>query len=145
MTAADSSDSMRSTPSAVGPVTYGNAQVHRIRELYESGRGLQEIGLMFNRNPSTVFRVLRRLGVQFRKSAGEGLHPSQVKILDFVESYRNEHGFPPSVRELVAATGLRSTSSVAHHVDHLISIGRLRRTPGVARGLVVVQDNGEAS
>lgn len=144
-----SSGSLRSGPAAAfGPVTNGNATVHRMVELYASGMGLQEIGLLVNRNPSTVFRVLRRQGVQFRRSGdrtSEGLSSMQLTILGLIESYVEENGFPPSVRELTGMSGLSSTATVAHHIDHLIEAGRLRRTPGVARGLVVVHDEQEAS
>lgn len=137
-----STGSLRSEPSAFGPVSHGNAAVHRMVELYQDGKGLQEIGLLVNRNPSTVFRVLRKQGVQFRHGEGrtsDGVSSMQLTILGLIESYMEEHGFPPSVRELTGLSGLRSTATVNHHIDRLIEHGRLRRTPGVARGLVVIK------
>ena len=38
-------------------------------------------------------------------------HENQQKILDFIKSEIEEKGYPPSVREICAAVGLRSTST----------------------------------
>ena len=32
-------------------------------------------------------------------------------VLDFVENYVSDNGFPPSVREICAALGIKSTAS----------------------------------
>lgn len=50
-------------------------------------------------------------------------------ILDFVNSFTQENGFAPSVREIGAAVGLRSTASVSYHLNQLQEKGLLR-TPG---------------
>ena len=40
-------------------------------------------------------------------------------ILAFVNEFVQEHGFAPSVREMGAAVGLRSTASVSYHLQQL--------------------------
>lgn len=138
------SGSLRSQPSATGgPVTNGSATVHRMVELYEGGMGLQEIGLLVNRNPSTVYRALRSQDVKFRSGDArnsEGLSSMQLTILRLIETYVDDNGFPPSVRELSRLSGLTSTSTINHHISRLIEVGRLRRIPGVTRGLVVIRN-----
>ncbi len=43
------------------------------------------------------------------------LTKSQQKIYDFLKD-RSQYGIPPSVREICAATGLKSTSTVHAHL-----------------------------
>ncbi len=51
-------------------------------------------------------------------------------ILQFLESYTAEHGFAPSVREIAAATGLKSTASVQYHLNRLQEEGRIHHGGG---------------
>ncbi len=46
-------------------------------------------------------------------------------ILDFVNRFIQENGFAPSVREIGAAVGLRSTASVSYHLHQLQEKGLL--------------------
>ena len=46
-------------------------------------------------------------------------------ILDYVNRFVQENGFAPSVREIGAAVGLRSTASVSYHLQQLQEKGLL--------------------
>jgi len=46
-------------------------------------------------------------------------------ILEFVNAFVQENGFAPSVREIGAAVGLRSTASVSYHIQALQEKGLL--------------------
>jgi len=50
-------------------------------------------------------------------------------ILDFVNQFVQENGFAPSVREIGAAVGLRSTASVSYHLQQL-QVKGLLQAPG---------------
>ncbi len=66
------------------------------------------------------------------------------KILEFVRQFTYEKGFPPSVREIGAGVGLRSTASVSYHLQQLQAKGLLQ-TPedkGKKRVLVTSQRSG---
>ena len=57
------------------------------------------------------------------------LTPKQQKIYDYILDFTAEHGYPPSVREIGAAVGLKSPSTVHFHLKGLevagvIEIGR---------------------
>jgi len=65
-------------------------------------------------------------------------HENQQKILDFIKSEIEDKGYPPSVREICAAVGLRSTSTVHAHLNHLEAQGLIRRDPTKPRALEVV-------
>ncbi len=56
-------------------------------------------------------------------------------IVEFVRRYAEEHGFPPSIREIGCAVGLRSTKAVKYHLDILVKQGILERTTRKARSL----------
>lgn len=50
-------------------------------------------------------------------------------ILDYVNRFVHENGYSPSVREIGAAVGLRSTASVSYHLQQLQEKGLLQ-SPG---------------
>ena len=55
------------------------------------------------------------------------------RILDYVNQFVQENGFAPSVREIGAAVGLRSTASVSYHLQQLQEKGLLGRPAGRRR------------
>ena len=66
-------------------------------------------------------------------------------ILEFVNAFVQENGFAPSVREIGAAVGLRSTASVSYHLQQLQEKGYLQ-SPGVKgrkRAIVTSQRPGQ--
>ena len=66
-------------------------------------------------------------------------------ILDFVNQFVQENGFAPSVREIGAAVGLRSTASVSYHLQQLQAKGLLM-APGIKgrkRAIVTTQRPGQ--
>ena len=65
-------------------------------------------------------------------------HENQQRILEFIKSEIEEKGYPPSVREFCAAVGLRSTSTVHAHLNHLEEQGLIRRDSTKPRALEVM-------
>ena len=66
-------------------------------------------------------------------------------ILEFVNTFVQENGFAPSVREIGAAVGLRSTASVSYHLQQLQEKGYLQ-SPGAKgrkRAIVTSQRPGQ--
>ena len=63
---------------------------------------------------------------------------NQQRILDFIKHEIEEKGYPPSVREICAAVGLKSTSTVHAHLNHLEEQGLIRRDSTKPRALEVV-------
>lgn len=68
----------------------------------------------------------------------------QLAIYEFIRSYSNEHGYPPSVREIGAAVGLASPSTVHMHLKVLEEQGLIRRDSKKPRTIEVVGKQGEA-
>lgn len=65
----------------------------------------------------------------------ETLSEKQRRILQFTRDYLNKNGYPPSMREIGAATGISSTSVVSYNLDRLEEAGYISRSPDVSRGL----------
>ena len=59
----------------------------------------------------------------------------QRAILEFLHDYVDEHGYPPTVREIGEAVGLRSPSTVHAHLAQLERAGALRRDPTKPRAI----------
>ena len=62
----------------------------------------------------------------------------QQEIWQFVADYVDEHGYPPTVREIGGAVGLASPSTVHAHLANLERAGLLRRDPTKPRALELV-------
>jgi repressor LexA len=67
------------------------------------------------------------------------LSPRQREILEFVNSHVDQHGYPPTVREIGSAVGLTSPSTVHAHLARLESAGLIRRDPTKPRALEVIE------
>lgn len=66
-------------------------------------------------------------------------------IVEFVNSFIQENGYAPSIREIGAAVGLRSTASVSYHLQQLQEKGILQGPAGkgVKRAVSTVQRPGQ--
>jgi repressor LexA len=71
--------------------------------------------------------------------AGRGaLTDRQQRMLDVIVASIRENGYPPSMREIGDAVGLRSSSSVTHQLNQLELAGYIRRDPNRPRALEVL-------
>ena len=68
-----------------------------------------------------------------RRSRGD----TQQLILDYIVEQTKVKGYPPSVREIGEAVGLKSTSTVHGHLQRLEKKGLLRRDPLKPRAIDV--------
>lgn len=65
---------------------------------------------------------------------------NQQRILDYIKSEIQTKGYPPSVREIANAVGLKSTSTVHGHLQRLEKRGLLHRDAMKPRAMEVVGD-----
>jgi len=64
----------------------------------------------------------------------------QRQILDFLTKYVDEHGYPPTVREIGEAVGLASPSTVHAHLANLERAGLLKRDPTKPRAIELYRE-----
>ncbi|HCC32676.1 MAG TPA: repressor LexA [Clostridiales bacterium] len=68
----------------------------------------------------------------------ETLSPRLEEILAFIERETAHKGYPPSVREIGQAVGLRSPSTVHNYLNQLEELSLIRREPAKPRAMEVV-------
>ena len=66
------------------------------------------------------------------------LKDKQLLIYEFLKDFTSQKGYPPTVREICKAVGLKSTSSVHGHLKHLEKEGLIKRDPTKPRALEIV-------
>jgi len=79
------------------------------------------------------------------------LSERQRAILKFIQTFSNDHGYPPTIREIGAAVKINSTSVVNYNLNKLVKEGYISRSKDVSRGIrlnghelaVSVIDNGD--
>jgi len=69
------------------------------------------------------------------------LSDKQQIILNFLKQETINKGYPPSVREICEAVGLKSTSTVHGHLERLEKKGLIRRDPTKPRAIEIVDDD----
>ena len=61
----------------------------------------------------------------------------QQKIYDYIVACIREQGYPPSVREIGEAVGLKSPSTVHFHLKHLDAAGVIEKGAGKGRAIAL--------
>jgi repressor LexA len=67
----------------------------------------------------------------------------QKQILDYIKEKISQSGYPPSVREIGQAVGLRSSSTVYNHLLQLEQKGYLKKDPTKPRAIIPVDGDSE--
>ena len=65
------------------------------------------------------------------------LTAKQQRIYDFIQAFTAQHGYPPSVREIGAAVGLKSPSTVHFHLKGLEDAGMIIKAEGKTRAITL--------
>ena len=68
------------------------------------------------------------------------LSEKQREILEYIKKEILNKGYPPAVREICEAVGLKSTSSVHAHLETLEKNGYIRKDPTKPRAIEVIDD-----
>ena len=64
----------------------------------------------------------------------------QREVLEYLKQHVLQKGYPPSVREICDAVGLKSTSSAHAHLESLERNGYIRKDPTKPRAIEIVDD-----
>lgn len=64
----------------------------------------------------------------------------EKSILEYIRRKINESGYPPTVREICTAVGLRSTSTVHGYLARLEKLGVIKRDPSSSRAIELTED-----
>lgn len=66
------------------------------------------------------------------------LTKKQLALLNFLQDFTEENGISPTYREIQAGLELSSVSAVAEHIDNLVEKGVIKKVPGAARSLEIL-------
>ena len=69
--------------------------------------------------------------------------PRRKRILEFIQTFMEENGLPPTIRDIQKACDISSTSVVDYNLRLLDRDGYLNRRPEVARGIELLDDSGQ--
>ena len=73
------------------------------------------------------------------RKAKKGLSDKHKKILEVLERFNAESGYPPSIREICTHANISSTSVANYYLDRLEKLGYIERDRRVSRGLRLVK------
>ena len=68
------------------------------------------------------------------------LSSKQAEIYQFILQYTRDHGYPPSVREIGEAVGLKSPSTVHFHMKKLEAEGYVLKADGKTRAITLPRE-----
>ena len=69
--------------------------------------------------------------------------PRRQRILGFLQEFYLENGIPPTVRDIQKSCDISSTSVVDYNLDKLEQAGYINRRPDVARGIKILDQDGQ--
>ena len=70
---------------------------------------------------------------------------TRENVLDFIRTFRRDNGYSPTVREIALHCGIKSTSVVQYHLNHLEKAGLITRGREKFRSLSISGEGGEAT
>lgn len=73
----------------------------------------------------------------------KGLSDKHKRVLDVLTLYTEQHGYPPSIREMCTRANISSTSVANYYLDRLEELGYIERDRQVARGVRVIKSYDE--
>jgi repressor LexA len=68
-----------------------------------------------------------------------GISQTRENILKFIQSFIDDRGYAPTVRDIMKGCNLSSTAVVQHHLNILEREGRIHRDPRVVRSIQMVE------
>ena len=71
----------------------------------------------------------------------ENLGKTSQLIYDYIISFMDEHGYPPTIREIMAYSNIKSTSTIFYHLTRMQKLGLIKRYDAKNRAIEVVGRN----
>ena len=97
------------------------------------------------KNRRSIMAVRTRKSVNKPQDSSDkpALKPREQKILKYMEEEIRTNGYPPTVREICSAIGIKSNSTAHKDIASLVSKGYLKKQDSKTRTLVLVHDEAE--
>ncbi len=75
----------------------------------------------------------------------KGLSDRQKKILEVLNSFQVQNGYPPSIRDICSKASISSTSVVNYYLEQLEEMGYIERDRRISRGVRLLKPLDETS
>lgn len=75
----------------------------------------------------------------------KGLSDRQKKILEVLQDFQDQNGYPPSIREICSQAGISSTSVVNYYLEQLEEMNYIERDRRISRGVRLLKPLDAAS
>ena len=96
-------------------------------------------------NFCSYVRIVSTYNTAEKGTAMAELKDREKRVLDFISDQIKQNGYPPTVRDIGAALGIKSTSTVQKSMEILEEEGFIRKQPGKRRAFEVVHGGADAS
>ncbi len=73
------------------------------------------------------------------RQRSKNLTERQKRILEILDRFQKQNGYPPSIREIGSKASISSTSVVNYYLDQLETMGYIERDGHVSRGIRLVK------
>ena len=90
---------------------------------------------------SIIYAIIRVENTSKGGSNMRNLNKKEQAVLDCIRRLNSESGYPPSVRDIGAALGYQSSSTVQMYLNRLEALGYLRRDGGKSRSILLNETN----
>lgn len=61
------------------------------------------------------------------------------QLYDYINDFRKQNGYPPTVREMCVAINVKSTSTIAYYINKMEQRGMIRKCPNKNRALEITK------
>ena len=61
------------------------------------------------------------------------------QLYDYINEFRKQNGYPPTVREMCVAINVKSTSTIAYYINKMEQRGMIRKCPNKNRALEITK------
>jgi len=65
----------------------------------------------------------------------------EEQLLEYIKSYQNENGYPPTVREMCKAIKVSSTSTIFYYLNKLENSNKIKKNPNKNRALEIINSD----
>lgn len=72
-------------------------------------------------------------------------YSKEDQLYDYIKSYKNDNGFPPTIREMCKAIKVRSTSTIFYYLNKLENSNKIKKNPNKNRALEIVESDKNVS
>lgn len=96
---------------------------------------------LYSHGLHTQLKIIGVLGMARNRRHNQSAEERHIGIYKFIKEFLIDNGYPPSVREIGQAVGLKSSSTVHAYLDQMQARGLIRKDPTKPRAIDLLDEN----